>query len=106
METEIAADHAEVAAAESHDMASLLDFGQSHKLVAESPADKHDRASTLDPSAIASDAARSVSDIGAQLKAGTNCGSCIPELKRLIAQTKFEEAVQASASRPAASAAN
>jgi assimilatory nitrate reductase catalytic subunit len=25
--------------------------------------------------------------IGAQLKAGTNCGSCIPELKRLIAQT-------------------
>jgi assimilatory nitrate reductase catalytic subunit len=26
-------------------------------------------------------------EIGAQLKAGTNCGSCIPELKRLIAQT-------------------
>ncbi|WP_291858700.1 nitrate reductase [Bradyrhizobium sp.] len=26
-------------------------------------------------------------DIGAQLKAGTNCGSCIPEMKRLIAQT-------------------
>jgi assimilatory nitrate reductase catalytic subunit len=25
--------------------------------------------------------------IGVQLKAGTNCGSCIPELKRLIAQT-------------------
>jgi len=25
-------------------------------------------------------------EIGAQLKAGTNCGSCIPELKRLIAQ--------------------
>src|SRR5262249_36882774 len=24
--------------------------------------------------------------IGARLKAGTNCGSCIPELKRLIAQ--------------------
>jgi assimilatory nitrate reductase catalytic subunit len=23
--------------------------------------------------------------IGAKLKAGTNCGSCIPELKRLIA---------------------
>ncbi|WP_426435213.1 molybdopterin-dependent oxidoreductase [Bradyrhizobium genosp. P] len=31
--------------------------------------------------------ARSAGDIGAQLKAGTNCGSCIPELKRLIAQT-------------------
>ena len=25
--------------------------------------------------------------IGARLKAGTNCGSCLPELKRLIAQT-------------------
>jgi len=30
--------------------------------------------------------ARSAADIGAKLKAGTNCGSCIPELKRLIAQ--------------------
>ena len=30
--------------------------------------------------------ARSPADIGAVLKAGTNCGSCIPELKRLIAQ--------------------
>jgi assimilatory nitrate reductase catalytic subunit len=30
--------------------------------------------------------AGSASQIGAQLKAGTNCGSCIPELKRLIAQ--------------------
>jgi assimilatory nitrate reductase catalytic subunit len=26
-------------------------------------------------------------EIGAQLKAGTNCGSCLPELRRLIAQT-------------------
>jgi assimilatory nitrate reductase catalytic subunit len=31
--------------------------------------------------------AHAAADIGAQLKAGTNCGSCIPELKRLIAQT-------------------
>ena len=31
--------------------------------------------------------ARSAADLGLQLKAGTNCGSCIPELKRLIAQT-------------------
>jgi assimilatory nitrate reductase catalytic subunit len=31
--------------------------------------------------------ARSATEIGAQLKAGTNCGSCIPELKRLIALT-------------------
>jgi assimilatory nitrate reductase catalytic subunit len=35
--------------------------------------------------AIASGAG-SAAEIGAQLKAGTNCGSCIPELKRLIAQ--------------------
>jgi assimilatory nitrate reductase catalytic subunit len=31
--------------------------------------------------------ARSAADIGATLKAGTNCGSCIPEMKWLIAQT-------------------
>jgi assimilatory nitrate reductase catalytic subunit len=31
--------------------------------------------------------ARSAADIGAKLKAGTNCGSCIPEMQRLIAQT-------------------
>ena len=28
--------------------------------------------------------------IGARLKAGTNCGSCLPELKRLIAQVDVE----------------
>jgi assimilatory nitrate reductase catalytic subunit len=31
--------------------------------------------------------AATAAEIGARLKAGTNCGSCIPELKRLIAQT-------------------
>jgi assimilatory nitrate reductase catalytic subunit len=31
--------------------------------------------------------ARSAAEIGIRLKAGTNCGSCIPELKQLIAQT-------------------
>ena len=31
--------------------------------------------------------ARSVAEIGAKLEAGTNCGSCIPEMKRLIAQS-------------------
>ena len=31
--------------------------------------------------------ARSAAEIGLKLKAGTNCGSCIPELKRLIAQS-------------------
>jgi assimilatory nitrate reductase catalytic subunit len=30
--------------------------------------------------------ASSAAAIGSQLKAGTNCGSCIPELKRLLAQ--------------------
>ena len=38
--------------------------------------------------------ARSAADIGARLKAGTNCGSCIPELKRLIAQAGPGDAVQ------------
>ena len=32
--------------------------------------------------------ARTAAEIGAKLKAGTNCGSCIPELKRLIATTE------------------
>ena len=31
--------------------------------------------------------AHSAAEIGTKLKAGTNCGSCIPELKQLIAQT-------------------
>ncbi len=35
---------------------------------------------------IASGAVRSPAEIGARLKAGTNCGSCIPELKRLLAE--------------------
>lgn len=34
--------------------------------------------------AIACGAAKSVEDIGQQLKAGTNCGSCIPEIKKLF----------------------
>ena len=32
------------------------------------------------------DGALSAQAIGAKLKAGTNCGSCIPELKRLVAE--------------------
>jgi assimilatory nitrate reductase catalytic subunit len=35
--------------------------------------------------------ANSAADIGAKLKAGTNCGSCIPELKRLIAQASVDK---------------
>ncbi|MGY3607449.1 MULTISPECIES: nitrate reductase [unclassified Bradyrhizobium] len=38
--------------------------------------------------------AGSPAEIGAQLKAGTNCGSCIPELKRLIAQTGARDSEQ------------
>ncbi|WP_407159596.1 molybdopterin-dependent oxidoreductase [Bradyrhizobium sp. STM 3557] len=34
--------------------------------------------------------ARTPAAIGAKLKAGTNCGSCIPEMKRLIAQSEAE----------------
>ena len=30
--------------------------------------------------------AGTAAEIGVKLKAGTNCGSCIPEMKRLIAQ--------------------
>lgn len=43
--------------------------------------------------------ARSHIEIGARLKAGTNCGSCIPELKRLLAASsdKMEQDELASA---------
>jgi assimilatory nitrate reductase catalytic subunit len=36
--------------------------------------------------AIAEGRARSAEEIGAELKAGTNCGSCLPELRRLLAE--------------------
>jgi assimilatory nitrate reductase catalytic subunit len=35
--------------------------------------------------------AGSAAEIGVQLKAGTNCGSCIPEMKRLIAETSIAD---------------
>ena len=41
-------------------------------------------------SAITKGGADSASAIGKMLKAGTNCGSCIPELKRIIAETAAE----------------
>ena len=41
--------------------------------------------------ALKSGAARSHLDLGTQLKAGTNCGSCIPELRRLVAETLPDE---------------
>jgi assimilatory nitrate reductase catalytic subunit len=42
--------------------------------------------------AIQAGAATSVEAIGEALRAGTNCGSCVPELKRLIADTRVEPA--------------
>ena len=40
--------------------------------------------------AIASRAATSVEEIGKALRAGTNCGSCIPEMKKLLTQVAPE----------------
>jgi assimilatory nitrate reductase catalytic subunit len=36
--------------------------------------------------AIASGQAANVEDIGKALRAGTNCGSCLPELKKIVSQ--------------------
>jgi assimilatory nitrate reductase catalytic subunit len=55
--------------------------------------------------AIAAGAA-TAAEIGARLKAGTNCGSCIPELKRLIAQTSVAGAAADSEQRRQAVAVN
>ena len=38
--------------------------------------------------AVACGTARTVAEIGQALRAGTNCGSCLPELKRLIAHER------------------
>ncbi|MBI3699808.1 MAG: molybdopterin-dependent oxidoreductase [Afipia sp.] len=46
--------------------------------------------------------ARDTAEIGSQLRAGTNCGSCIPELKRLLADSLEVNRVM----RGAAAAAN
>jgi assimilatory nitrate reductase catalytic subunit len=37
----------------------------------------------------------STAEIGARLGAGTNCGSCLPELKKLLALNVIETGVQA-----------
>jgi assimilatory nitrate reductase catalytic subunit len=50
--------------------------------------------------------ADTAAEIGVQLKAGTNCGSCIPELKRLIAQTNVRGAVPDPEKRQLTAAAN
>jgi assimilatory nitrate reductase catalytic subunit len=50
--------------------------------------------------------AGTVAEIGSRLKAGTNCGSCIPELKRLIAQTPLTDAATDPGQRRLAAVAN
>ena len=42
--------------------------------------------------AFAGGQALSAEDIGRQLKAGTNCGSCLPEIRRIGAQSRGTEA--------------
>ena len=45
--------------------------------------------------ALESGAAANVEDIGKALRAGTNCGSCLPELKKIVSQqVKHERAAQ------------
>jgi assimilatory nitrate reductase catalytic subunit len=48
--------------------------------------------------AVAADGCHSVDALGAALRAGTNCGSCIPELRRIIAR---ETAIASSPEAPA-----
>jgi assimilatory nitrate reductase catalytic subunit len=55
--------------------------------------------------AIAAGAA-TAAEIGVKLKAGTNCGSCIPEMKRLIAQAGEGIPAVDPAHRPAVRVAN
>jgi assimilatory nitrate reductase catalytic subunit len=45
--------------------------------------------------------ARTAAEIGVQLNAGANCGSCIPEMKRLIAQASVADAEQRQLARVA-----
>ena len=40
--------------------------------------------------ALRSGAAANVEDIGKALRAGTNCGSCLPELKRIVQRSAHE----------------
>jgi assimilatory nitrate reductase catalytic subunit len=50
--------------------------------------------------------AGTAAEIGVRLKAGTNCGSCIPEMKRLIAQVDAKGATADAENRQAIRAAN
>ena len=50
--------------------------------------------------ALRSGVARTVADLGALLKAGTNCGSCVPELKRLVAARQPLDVVEPVSAPP------
>ena len=43
--------------------------------------------------AVKAGAVASVADIGRVLQAGSNCGSCLPELKRILARQRAKAAV-------------
>ncbi len=42
-------------------------------------------------SAVQSGAVRSIDDIGKTLRAGSNCGSCLPELKRMLTHARVQQ---------------
>jgi assimilatory nitrate reductase catalytic subunit len=42
-------------------------------------------------SAVQSGTVRTVADIGNTLKAGSNCGSCLPELKRMLIHARVQQ---------------
>lgn len=50
--------------------------------------------------AIREDGQASVPEIGEKLLAGTNCGSCIPELKELLKTEQTEESSNTSCGMP------
>jgi assimilatory nitrate reductase catalytic subunit len=50
--------------------------------------------------AIEAGTATSVEGIGQALRAGTNCGSCLPELKRIVADAGAEAGAASAASQP------
>ncbi len=51
--------------------------------------------------AIASGSAGTVAEIGHMTRAGTNCGSCLPELKHIVAQERAKARAAALATEPA-----
>jgi assimilatory nitrate reductase catalytic subunit len=40
--------------------------------------------------AVSSGTACTVADLGRTLRAGTNCGSCLPELKRMLVHDRIQ----------------